>query len=406
MATDKLNARQVELAKAREKPYKLADGEGMYLYVDCQGRRYWRFDYRFGERRKTISFGPYPEVSLARARRSREEARLRIRDGHDPSEERKVDLLTKTHRNTTSFEAVAREWHAEFSQGWTVHTQKKNIRILELNAFPWLGERNIADIKAPELLACVRRVKDRGLLDTAHRLREVAGQVFRFAIQTGRCDRNIAVDLRGAIPSKSKSNLAAITEPQAFGQLLRAIWSYKGRFPTSCAFKLSALFGLRPGEVRKLEWSEIDFDNRLIRIPFGKMKARRMHLVPVSAQALAILEELRPLTGAGRFCFPGLHDPQKPMSENTICAALRRMGYDTQTQHSAHGFRSSFSTMAHGSGLFRAEVVEVQLSHKHGDAVRLAYDRGDFLEERRQLMDWWAGQCDEMRLRESGDGNP
>lgn len=397
MATDKLNARQVEMAKPTGKPYKLSDGDGMYLYVDAQGRRYWRLDYRYGDRRKTISLGPYPDLSLKDARRAREGVRQMIRDGKDPTEQRKVDKHTDEHRTATSFEAVAREWHIQMSPKWTEHTQKKNIRILELNAFPWIGMRKIDEVTVPELLACIRRVKDRGLLDTAHRLREIAGQVLRYGIQTGRCERNIAVDLRGAIPPKNKTNLPAITERKAFGKLLAAIWAYKGRFPTVCAFKLSALFGLRPGEIRCLEWGEIDIGERLIRIPMGKMKARRLHVVPLSAQAEAILEELRPLTGAGRYCFPGLHDPEKPMSENTICAALRRMGYDTQSQHTAHGFRSSFSTMAHGSGLFRPEVVEVQLSHKHGDAVRLAYDRGDFLEERRTLMAWWANECDQMR---------
>ena len=398
MATNKLKAKQIELARPGEKPYKLTDGDGMYLLVDTKGGRYWRLDYRFAEKRKTIALGPYPDVSLEEARKAREAARKVIREGRDPGEQRKVSRLTKEHRETTSFEGVAREWHREFSPAWTEHTRNRNIRILELNAFPWIGERPIAELTAPELLACIRRVKDRGLMDSAHRLREVAGQVFRFGIQTGRCERDVAGDLRGAIPPKGKKNFPAITQPKEFGKLLRAIWSYKGLFHTCCAFKLSALFGLRPGEIRCLEWSEIDVEDRLIRIPMGKMKARRTHVVPLSDQALAIIEELRPLTGRCKYCFPGMRDHGKPMSENTIGSALRSMGYDTKSEHTAHGFRASFSTILHGTGLFRPEVIEVQLAHKHGDAVRLAYDRGDFLEERRKLMVWWANECDRMRL--------
>lgn len=397
MATNKLKAKQVELAKPAEKPYKLSDGDGMYLLVDTKGGRYWRMDYRYADKRKTLALGPYPDVPLEKARKARDEARVSLREGIDPAEQRKVGKITKEYREAISFEAVSREWHRELSPGWTASTAKRNIRVLEIGAFPWVGARPIAELTAPELLACIRRVKDRGHMDSAHRLRELAGQVFRFGIQTGRCERNIAGDLRGAIPPKGKRNFPAITQPKEFGKLLRAIWSYPGLFHTCCAFKLSALFGLRPGEIRHLEWSEIDLEERLIRIPMGKMKARRTHLVPLSDQALEIIKELQPLTGNNQYCFPGMRDHGKPMSENTIGMALRRMGYNTTSEHTAHGFRSSFSTISHGSGLWRPEVVEVQLAHKHGDAVRLAYDRGDFLAERRKLMAWWADECDKMR---------
>lgn len=397
MATDKLTAVSIKQAKPAEKPYKMTDGGGMYLLVDAKGGKYWRLDYRFAEKRKTLALGAYPEISLEEARKARDKARQQLRQDVDPSELRKVSKLTAAHRAANSFEAVAREWHAEFSPEWTKHTQEKNLRIFEKNAFPWIGDRPIAEVTAPELLALIRRVKDRGYLDTAHRLRMTAGQVFRYGISTGRCERDISADLRGAIPTQRKKHYAAITDPEAFGKLLRDIWAYQGSLSTCCAFRLSALFGLRPGEIRNLEWSEVDSDGKLIRIPLGKMKARRLHVVPLADQAAAILEELKPLTGEGKYCFPGLQSPDRPMSENTINAALRRLGYDTQSEQSAHGFRSSFSTMAHGSGLFRPEVVEVQLAHKHGDAVRLAYDRGDFLDERRKLMSWWAGQCDQMR---------
>jgi integrase len=397
MASNLLTAIQVQKAKAAEKAYKLSDGGGMYLLVDPLGRKYWRLDYRFAGKRKTLALGVFPEVTLEAARKRRREAKDAIESGGDPCEQRKVDKLTLTHREANTFEAVAREWHKEFKPTWTEHTANKNLRILEVNAFPWIGARVLEDVTAPELLDVIRRVKERGLLDTAHRLRMTCGQVFRYGIQTGRCVRDISSDLRGAIPPNQKEHFAAITEEKEFGALLRDLWAYQGHFATCCALKLSVLCGLRPGEVRQLEWSEVMTDDGLIRIPLEKMKKRRLHVVPLTAATAAILEELRPLTGAGRYCFPGMQSKDRPMSENTINAALRRMGYDTQAKHCAHGFRSSFSTMAHGSNLFRAEVVEVQLSHKHGDAVRLAYDRGDFLEERRKLMAWWSSECERMR---------
>ena len=397
MSIGKLTALAVKNAKPGEKPLKLTDGGGMFLLVDPKGGKYWRLAYRFVGKQKTLALGTYPEVTLEAARKARDKARLQLKDGLDPGMMRKVDKLTARHKAENSFEAVAREWHGKFKPTWTDHTAEKNLRIFELNAFPWLGARPIDDIKAPELLAVLRRAEERGLLDTAHRLRQTAGQVFRYGVATGRCERDIAADLKGAVPPRKQKHHAAITDPAPFGALLRDIWAYKGSLTTCCAFRLSALFGLRPGEIRNLEWAEVDTGNLLIRIPLGKMKARRLHVVPLAPQALTIIEELRPLTSHGQYCFPGLQSPTRPMSENTINAALRRLGYDTQSEQSAHGFRSSFSTMAHGSGLFRAEVVEVQLAHKHGDATRLAYDRGDFLEERRKLMTWWADRCDQMR---------
>jgi integrase len=396
MSTGKLTAVAVKNAKPADRPYKLSDGGGMFLLVNAVGK-YWRLAYRFAGKQKMLALGPYPEVTLEAARKARDAARQLLRDGTDPGMVRKVDKLTARHKSENTFEAVAREWHGKYKATWTEHTANKNIRILEINVFPWLGSRPIGDVTTPELLAVIRRVEERGLLDTAHRLRHTTGQVFRYGIATGRCERDLSADLRGAITPLRKQNMAAIVDPVAFGKLLRDIWAYKGALVTCCAFRLSVLFGLRPGEIRALEWGEVDTENRLIRIPMGKMKARRLHVVPLAPQALAILEELRPLTGGGRYCFPGMQNRDRPMSENTINAALRRMGYDTRSEHTAHGFRSSFSTMAHGSGLFRAEVVEVQLAHKHGDPTRLAYDRGDFLEERRKLMAWWADQCDQMR---------
>jgi integrase len=396
MATNKLTAIEVEKAKYEGKPFKLADGDSMYLLVIESGK-YWRLDYRFAGKRKTLALGVYPHLTLARARQAKAEAKQALYDGSDPAQLRKDEKQQVAEKSANTFEAVAREWHGKFKSTWAEHTVDRNIRIFEINAFPWIGDKPIADITPPDLLAIIRRVENRGYLDTAHRLKQTAGQVLRYGVATGRCTRDVSADLRGSLPPHKKTHFAAIVDPVQFGLLLRDVWAYQGSFITASAFKLSVLFGLRPGEVRRLEWSEVDNDQALISIPFGKMKKRRLHTVPIAEQARLILDELRPLTGASLYCFPGYQDKSRPMSENTINAALRRMGYDTQGEQSAHGFRASFSTLANESGLFRREVVEVQLSHQHGDAVMLAYNRGDYLEERRKLMAWWANECDTMR---------
>lgn len=397
MTIGALSALAVKHAKPGQKPQKLADGGGMFLLIDPKGRKYWRLAYRFAGKQKTLALGPYPEVTLEQARKGRDKAREQLRNGTDPGMVRKVEKLTAHQHVENSLEVVSREWHGKFTPTWTAHTAEKNIRILELNAFPWIGNRPIGEIKAPEFLAVLRRVEERGLLDTAHRLRMVAGMVFRYAIATGRAERDPSQDLKGALPPHRQKHMSAITDVTAFGGLLRDIWAYQGAFSTCCALRLSALFGLRPGEIRHLEWSEVDYESKLIRIPMGKMKARRLHIVPLSAAAITILEALQQLTGHDRLCFPGMVNKDRPMSENTVNLALRRMGYG-RDEATAHGFRSSFSTIAHGSGKWRPEVVEVQLAHKHGDATRLAYDRGDFLKERRDLMNWWADECEKMRI--------
>lgn len=232
MATNKLKEIQVKQAIAGEKAYKLTDGDGMYLLVDTKGGRYWRMDYRFAEKRKTLALGSYPDVTLEKARKAREKYRGQLREGVDPGELRKVNKLTAAHRAANSFEAVAREWHKEFAPTWSEHNAYKNLRILEINAFPWIGDRAISEVTAPELLAILRRAKDRGLLDTAHRLRQTAGAVFRYGIVTGRCDRDISQDLKGALPTKQKTHYAAITDPKLFGGLLRDVWGYQGAFAT------------------------------------------------------------------------------------------------------------------------------------------------------------------------------
>lgn len=389
---------QIRNTKPQDKPYKLTDGGGLYLLIHPSGGKRWRWKYYLHGKEKLLAIGTYPDVTIAEARRKRDDARELLKNDIDPSQQKQIDKLTSKVKAENSFEAVAREWYAKYSRTVEAETAERNLRILELNIFPWLGDRPIAEVAAPELLAVLRRAESRGILETAHRARALVSKVFRYGIATGSCERDAAEDLKGALTPRQKESFAAITDPMLFGRLLRDIWGYQGAFATCVALRLSALFGLRPGELRGLEWSEVDTgENALIRIPMGRMKKRRMHVVPLSRQACELLEELRPLTGHSQLCFPGVTDHSRPMSENTINAALRRLGYSTKEEHTGHGFRSSFSTMAHGSGLWRREVVEVQLSHKHGSEVELTYDRGDYLEERRQMMQWWSGECDRMR---------
>ena len=382
-----------------KKDVRLADGGSLFLVIKPYGGKLWHFRYRFGGANpKPFSIGTYPDVSLKEAREKRDEAKKLIERGIDPNQQKKLDKLASKVRVENSFESVAREWHGKHVATWAESTAERNLRLLEVNVFPWLGQRPIAEIKPIELLAVMERAEHRGVLETAHRIRSLAGQVFRYGVARCLCERDTAADLRGALTPRQKENFAAITDPVKFGQLLRDIWAYQGAFATCVAFRLSALFGLRPGELRQLEWADVDTGERaMILIPLGKIKARRMHLVPLSGQAIALLEELRPLTGQGRYCFPGMQNHDRPMSENTINAALRRMGYDTKQEQCAHGFRSSFSTLANGSELWRKEVIEVQLAHKHGNEVELTYNRGDYMKERRRLMQWWSDECDRLR---------
>lgn len=388
---------KIRNAKSTDRPYKLFDAKGLYLYVTPAGGRIWRLKYRMYDKERLLTIGTYPEVSLADARQKQLEARALIKQGKDPSLQKQIDKLTAQKNAQNSFERVAREWVEKFQATRTEGTNQRNLRMLELHAFPWIGNRPISEIRPVELLAVLQKCEQRGTLEVAHRLRSLCSAVFCFGVATGRCEHDIANDLKGALTPRQKQNMAAIIEPIQFGQLLRDIWAYQGHFVTLVAFKLSALLALRPTELRALEWSEIDLDNAIINIKLERMKKRRAHLVPLARQALELLHTIKEHTGHLNYCFPGLQGKDRPMSENTINAALRRLGYDTQKDHTAHGFRSAFSTLANASGLFRKEVIEVSLAHRHGNEVELTYNRGNYLQERRELMQWWADECDKMR---------
>ena len=387
-----LTAIQVKNAKATDKPQKLTDGGGLYLLVQTSGAKYWRMDYRFAGKRKTLALGIFPDVSLLDAREKREQARKLLASDTDPSAAKQEQKAAIVAMNENSLEAVGREWLAKFSQNWKEsHTYTIRTR-LENDVFPWLGARPIGEIRAPELLATLRRIESRGALDAAHRVRSFCGQIFRYAIATGRAERDPSADLKGALtPHKGKS-LAAITEPLEIGKLVRDIASYKGSFVVCCAFKLAPMVFLRPIELAGAEWEHIDLDKAEWRIPADKMKMGRAHIVPLATQAVAILRELHPLTGAGKFVFPSIRNPTThSMAKNTIMAAIRALGYENG-QMTAHGFRHMASTVLNEQG-FSADVIERQLAHK-GRGVRAVYNAAEYLPERRRMMQHWADYLD------------
>ena len=378
-------------AKPQEKPYKLTDQQGLYLLVNEVGK-YFRFDYRFGGKRKTLSLGVYPDVKLKEAREEHENARKLLRNGVDPLQHKKQIKNMLSTQATNNFEAVAWEWFAKNKHTWTEGHSRTIDGRLKLNVLPWLGERSIASITAADILAVLRRIESRGAIETAHRIKQICGQVFRYAIATGRADRDPSADLRGALSPVKPKRMATITNPGKIGELLRAIAGYEGHFITKCALQFAPLVFVRPGELRHAEWREISFDTAEWKIPAEKMKMRNPHIVPLSRQAVAVLRELEPFTKRSRYVFPSLRSSERPMSNNTVLAALRRMGY-AKEEMSGHGFRSMASTLLNEQGWNR-DAIERQLAHAEGNGVRAAYNYAEFLPERRKMMQAWADNLD------------
>jgi len=378
---------KVRTTKPTEKPQKLFDGGGLFLLVTPTGGRLWRFKYRFGGSEKLLSVGTYPETSLAEARQRRDQASALLAKGIDPSETKKAQKAAG-NQETETFEIIAREWYAKFSPSWATSHAKTTIRRLELFIFPWLGARPVKTITAPELLAALRRIEAKGALETAHRVKQVCGQVFRYAIATGRAERDPSGDLRGAIPPASGKHMATITDPKEIAGLLRSIDDYRGGIVTRCALQLAPLVFVRPGELRQAEWSEFNLETAEWRIPAEKMKAGTVHIVPLSRQAIDILREIHPLTGHGRYVFPSPRTDSRPMSSNAILSALRRMGY-AKDEMSGHGFRSMASTLLNEQGWNR-DAIERQLAHAEKNRVRAAYNYAEFIPERKKMMQAWA----------------
>jgi integrase len=382
-------------ARLKQKPYKLFDERGLYLLVNAAGK-YFRFDYRFAGKRKTLAIGVYPDVSLADARDRRDRARKLLSDAIDPGAQRKAMRASNAHRTTNSFEVVAREWFAKFSPNWAASHADKIIRRLERDVFPWIGARPVAEVTAPELLTVLRRIENRGALDTAHRALHNCSQVFRYAIATTRAERDPSGDLRGALPPTKDTHYAAIISPKQIGELLRAIDGYRGSIVTKCALRLAPLVFVRPGELRKAEWAEFNFEQAEWNIPAERMKLREPHLVPLSEQALASLRELYPLTGSERYVFPGARTNGRPMSDNAILAALRRMGY-SKDEMTGHGFRAMARTILDEVLHVRPDYIEHQLAHQVKDPHGRAYNRTAHLDERRLMMQKWANYLDELK---------
>lgn len=383
-------------AKPKEKPYKLADGRGLYLLVNPNGGKLWRMNYRFDGKQKTLAFGRYPDVSLAQAREKRDEARKLLADGIDPNVYRQTQKRAMVERATNSFEAVAREWFSKFRPTWAPSHAEKIIRRLEVDIFPWIGARPIAEITAPELLEVLRRIEARGALETAHRAHQNCGQVFRYAVATGRAVRDPSGDLRGALPPTRVKHYPAITEPAEIGALLRATWDYQGSFITRCALRLAPLTFVRPGELRNAEWSEIDLDRAEWCIPAERMKMKEPHIVPLATQAVAVLRELHALTGTGRYVFPSPRSARRPMSNNAVLSALRRIGYG-KDEMTGHGFRAMARTVLDEVLGFRVDIIEHQLAHAVKDPLGRAYNRTKHLPERRRMMQAWADYLDGLK---------
>jgi len=385
----------IRKAQPADKQYKLTDGEGLYLLVTPKGGKYWRFDYRFDGKRKTYAMGTYPDVPLKLARDRKLDARKLLADGIDPNEMKKANKRARLDAAANSFEVVAREWLIKYSANWTTDHKERITRRLEKDVFPYIGNKPIEQIQAPELLTVVRRVEGRGALDTAHRVLQNCGQIFRYAVATGRGTQDPSGALKGALPPVKQKHHASITDSKKIGGLLRAIDDYEGQFVTKCALKFVPYCFVRPTELRHAEWREFDLELGEWRIPAEKMKMREQHIVPLSKQAVEILKELQQLTGMGKYVFPSVRTSKRPMSENTVNAALRRMGF-TKDEMTGHGFRSMASTLLNEQG-WNKDAIERQLAHGERDNVRAAYNYAEYLPERRKMMQSWADFLDGLK---------
>jgi integrase len=386
---------KIRNAKQPDKKIKLFDGDGLFLLVTPQGGKYFRLKYRFEGKEKLLALGTYPEISLADARKRRDLARQQLAQSIDPGAVKKAQKQAATAEKET-FEVIAREWHTAFTPTWTARHGATILSRLNHDLIPWLGSRPINEIKAPELLAAVRRAESRGALELAHRLRAIAGQVFRYAVATGRAERDPSGDLRGALPPPKVKHHAAITDPKNVAPFLRALDDYQGGFVVKCALRLAPMFFVRPGELRHAEWVEINLDEAVWNIPASKMKMKQAHIVPLCNQAIEILKGLREYTGAGRYVFPSVRTHSRPMSENTVNAALRHAGYDKDTM-TGHGFRAMARTILDEVLQVRPDYIEHQLAHAVRDPNGRAYNRTAHLVERRKMMQQWADYLDGLK---------
>jgi len=386
----KLTNTIIRNAKPKDKPYKLADGHGMFLVVQPNGAKYWRLKYRFANKEKLLAIGVYPEVTLAQARERRADARKVLSAGNDPAQIKQEAKRLAVLKGENTFEAVAREWHEKRLHTWTPKHGEQIMNRLEADVFSKIGHRPVADVTAPELLSIARAIENRGALEIAHRAIQACGQVFAYAIVTGRAERNPATDLRGALkPVKKKHH--AYLKADELPEFLQKLESYSGDVMTRLAFKLLLLTFVRTTELRAAEWQEINFDKAEWRIPAERMKMRDPHIVPLSTQAITLLQEVQKHSGNHQYVFPNQHKPAGCMSQNTIIYALYRMGYHSRA--TGHGFRATASTILNEHS-FPSDIIERQLAHAERDEVRASYNHAQYLPERRKMMQWWADWLD------------
>jgi len=395
----------IRRARPSNKTRKLFDGRGLYLEVAPRGGKWWRLKYRFGGKEKRLSLGVYPDVSLKEARSRCEDARRQLSREIDPSEHRQALKAAKVQHVANSFESVAREWFTKHVPSWAESHSSRIISRLERDVFPWIGGKPVAAVTPSQLLAVVRRLEERGALETAHRALRNCGQVFRYAVATGRARTDPSVVLRGALPPVKGGHFAALTDPKKVGPLLRVLDGYEGSLIVRCALRLAPLVFVRPGELRRAVWSDIDLEAAEWR--FTVSKTDTQHLVPLSRQAVEILSELYPLTGQGGYVFPSGRTPKgdRPMSENAVLAALRRMGIGKE-EMSGHGFRAMARTLLDEVLGFRPDYIEHQLAHVVRDPLGRAYNRTAHLPQRRKMMQVWANYLDELKANEKSDPNP
>lgn len=393
----KLTASAVKQAKQESKAYKLWDGGGLYLLVTAKGK-YWRYDYRFLEKRKTLALGVFPTVTLKEARTSHLEARSKLARGVDPTEFKKLQKASLIDSSQNSFGAVAKEWlvkRGPKSEGG----DKRLHRLLEKDLLPYLGQKPAGEIAPTDLLTCLQRIENRGAINTAHRAKQLAGMIFRFAVATGRAERDISVDLKDALATPTRTHFKTFTEPEKIGPLISAINAYSGTPVVMAALKLSPLLLCRPGELRQMEWTEVNFTKAQIEFPASKMKMKQSHIIPLASQALSVLRELQTITGRGKFVFPSARGASRPLSENGVRTALRTIGY-TNDQISPHGFRAMARTVLDEELNFRVDWIEHQLSHQVKDPNGRAYNRTKYLAQRKEMMQSWADFLDELSSRQ------
>ena len=390
-----LTETKIRAAKSLSKDYKLADEKSLYLLIKSSDSKLWRMGYRFEGKQKTIAFGKYPDVSLAQARERRDNARKLLADGIDPGYAKKSAKNNRNDELSNSFETIAREWHFSYMKGKAKSHSEKVIRRFEIYVFPYIGKTPISDIKPADVLQVLKRIEKLNIVETAHRTQQTIGQVFRYGVQTGKLERSPAIDLKGVLPARNVKHFAAFTEPDQVANFLRSLDALTGGITVQNAVKLAPLVFCRPSELRKMRWDELDLENG--QWQYFVDKVRKDHLVPLSKQAVVLLQELQPISGHLPYVFKGGRDPKRPMSESAVNAALKRLGYDTQTEITGHGFRAMARTMLHERLNMDPHYIEHQLSHAVPDTLGTAYNRTKFISQRTEMMQIWADYLDELK---------